>query len=196
MEKITKIALIAIGAGALLCLLSYFLIGGDWTGYNSKGNEHVAKTYESGTDIKEIKIDETSNEVNIVVADTDIVTIEYFDDPEKPIYEIEEKNGKLDLANKYNADARNLKEKISTIEIRIRTIEESIDNLQDEIDEQEADLHSKEKQIAEAEKNISDFNDNINACGIQINQNNKKTQDNKALAAELDEAGKEHCYNA
>ena len=102
-----------------------------------------------------------------------------------------EKNGKLDLANKYNADARNLKEKISTIEIRIRTIEESIDNLQDEIDEQEADLHSKEKQIAEAEKNISDFNDNINACGIQINQNNKKTQDNKALAAELDEARKE-----
>ena len=97
MEKITTIALIAIGAGALLCLLSYFLIGGDWTGYNSKGNEHVAKTYESGTDIKEIKIDETSNEVNIVVADTDIVTIEYFDDPEKPIYEIEEKNGKLEF---------------------------------------------------------------------------------------------------
>ncbi len=95
MEKITKIALIAIGAGALLCLLSYFLVGGNWTGYNSKGNEHVSKTYESGTDIKKIEIDETSNEVNIVSADTDIVTIDYYDDPEKPLYEIEEKNGKL-----------------------------------------------------------------------------------------------------
>ena len=97
MEKITKIALIAIGAGALLCLLSYFLVGGDWTGYNSKGNEYVSKTYESGTGIKEIKIDENSNEVNIVAADTDIVTIDYYDDPEKPLYEIEEKNGKLEF---------------------------------------------------------------------------------------------------
>ena len=47
MKKSTTVALILIGAGILLGLLSYFLIGGDWTKLNSKGNEYAEKKYES-----------------------------------------------------------------------------------------------------------------------------------------------------
>ena len=95
MSKITKIALISIGAGALLCILSFLLVGGRWTGYNSKGNEYARKEYESGTGIDKIKIDETANSVILQSADTDTVLIEYYENPDKPSYEIEEKDGEL-----------------------------------------------------------------------------------------------------
>ena len=95
MEKITKIALISIGAGLLLCLLSYILIGGNWTRLNSKGNEYVSKTYESATDISQINIDETANSVRFVSADTDKITIDYYDNPDRSLYEISEDNGEL-----------------------------------------------------------------------------------------------------
>lgn len=96
MSRITKIGLILIGAGILLLGLSYLLVGGDWTGFNSKGTEYVAKSYESSSQINEIVIDESANEVEIKTADTDKVTIEYFDDPERPMYELTEKNGRLE----------------------------------------------------------------------------------------------------
>lgn len=97
MSKVTKVALILIGAGILLCGLSIFMIHGVWTRYNSKGNETVAKTYESGTGITKISIDESANDVKIISGDVDNVIIEYYDNPEVPIYEIEEKNGELEF---------------------------------------------------------------------------------------------------
>ena len=96
MSKITKIALILIGAGILLCGLAYLLVGGVWTEFNSKGTDYVAKSYESDGQVKEIRIDDSANEIVLQTADTDKVTIEYFDDPERPLYEITEKDGKLE----------------------------------------------------------------------------------------------------
>ncbi len=95
MSKITKIALISIGAGALLCLLAYMLVGGVWSGFNSKGNEYTQKSYESGADITELVIDESANSIIMQSEDTDRITIEYYDNPDKSLYEIEEKDGKL-----------------------------------------------------------------------------------------------------
>lgn len=95
MSKITKIALISIGAGVLLCLLAYMLVGGVWTGFNSKGNEYVLESYESGTDIGEFVIDVSANSVIMQSEDTDKITIEYYDNPDSSLYEIEEKDGRL-----------------------------------------------------------------------------------------------------
>ena len=95
MKKSTTVALILIGAGILLGLLSYFLIGGDWTKLNSKGNEYAEKKYESSEGIKEIVIDESADSTVIGSADIDNVVIEYYDDPDSPVYQIEESDGKL-----------------------------------------------------------------------------------------------------
>ena len=95
MGKITKVALILIGIGLLLGLLSVFLVRGDWTGYNSKGNEYVSKKYESNNGIKEIVIDESANSTIIRSADIDNVVIDYYDNPDEPAYQIEESDGKL-----------------------------------------------------------------------------------------------------
>ncbi|MBO4904729.1 MAG: DUF4097 family beta strand repeat protein [Lachnospiraceae bacterium] len=95
MKKITKIALAVMLAGLVLCGLSYFLTGGDWTKYNTNGNNYVAKSYESKAGIKEIVIDENSNTATIKSADTDKVTIDYYDDPENSVYKIEEDGGRL-----------------------------------------------------------------------------------------------------
>lgn len=96
MSKITKIALILIGAGILLCMLAYLLVGGVWTEFNSKGTDYVAKSYESDGQVKEIRIDDSANEIVLQTADTDKVTIEYYDDPEKPMYTVGESDGKLE----------------------------------------------------------------------------------------------------
>ncbi|MBO4266153.1 MAG: DUF4097 family beta strand repeat protein [Lachnospiraceae bacterium] len=95
MGKIIKAALILIGVGILLGLLSIYLVHGDWTGFNSKGNEYVSKSYESGKDIKELVIDESANSTIIRSADTDTVKIDYFDNPDSPAYTIEESDGRL-----------------------------------------------------------------------------------------------------
>ena len=103
MSKMTTIALISVGAGILLCLLSYVLVGGKWTGYNSRGNEYVQMDYESSTGISKVSIDETANTVILKSDDTDRVLIEYSDDPEKPEYVIKEEDGKL----KFEKNSRN-----------------------------------------------------------------------------------------
>ena len=95
MSKLTKTALIMLGAGAILCVIAYFMVGGDWTGFNSKGGDRVARSYESKAAVTSILIEESANEINVVTADTDKVTIDYYDEVEKPIYEITEENGKL-----------------------------------------------------------------------------------------------------
>lgn len=95
MSKIIKIALILIGSGILLCILAAVLTHGDWTRFNSKGNDLVSKSYESGTDISELVLEENAQSVIVKVADTDTISIEYFDDPTTPMYEITEQNGKL-----------------------------------------------------------------------------------------------------
>lgn len=95
MSKVTKIALILIGAGILLCGLAIFMVRGVWTEFNSKGNDTVEKTYESKAGITKIVLDESANDIIVKSDDTDIVTIEYYDDPNAPVYEIEEKNGEL-----------------------------------------------------------------------------------------------------
>ncbi|MBQ1949802.1 MAG: AAA family ATPase [Treponema sp.] len=103
----------------------------------------------------------------------------------------QEKSGKLDLSNQFNSQARTIKEKIATLEIRKRSIEESIENLQDEIDEQEAELHSKEKQLTEVEKNISDFQESIATAGTRITANEQKVSQNRDKIVSLDEERKE-----
>ncbi|MCR5494056.1 MAG: AAA family ATPase [Treponema sp.] len=103
----------------------------------------------------------------------------------------QEKSGKVDLSNQLNSQARTIKEKIATLEIRKNAIEENIENLQDEIDEQEAELHSKEKQLAEVEKNITDFQENISTASTQITNNQIKVTENRDKIAELDEERKE-----
>ncbi len=100
MDRLIKIALILVGAGLILCAIAWFLTGGDLTAFNSKGNEYVVKTYESGTGITKLVIDERANGVYVNAADTDKITIEYYDNPETSLYEIEEKDGKLKIARK------------------------------------------------------------------------------------------------
>ena len=95
MNNIIKTALILIGAGALLLLLSFVLVRGQWTGYNSKGNDDVKQTYESGKGIEEINIEGTTDSIIFRAEDTDTVMIDYYDSPENPKYEIVDEGGKL-----------------------------------------------------------------------------------------------------
>lgn len=99
-----------------------------------------------------------------------------------------EKSGKLDLVNQFNARAREIKEKISALELRQSSIQENIDNLQEEIDAQEAELHSKEKQVSDVEKNISDFEENIKTAATQITQNEETVSSNKQKIVSLNES--------
>lgn len=99
-----------------------------------------------------------------------------------------EKSGKLDLVNQFNSRAREIKEKIASLEVRQSSIQESIDNLQEEIDAQEAELHSKEKQVAEVEKNISDFEENIRTASTQMTQNETSAVEKKQQITELNSA--------
>ena len=95
MNTIIKTALILIGVGVLMLILSFVLVRGNLNGYNSKGNDSIEQTFESGTDIEEIDIDGSAGSLIFQTADTDIVTIDYYDNPEKPNYEVVEKDGKL-----------------------------------------------------------------------------------------------------
>lgn len=101
------------------------------------------------------------------------------------------KNGKMEMANNLNRQARDIKEKIATLEVRISSIQENLETLQEEIDEQEAELHKKEKQIAEFDKNIAEFEANIQTASTQITDNDKKSAQNRITISELDEKRKE-----
>ena len=100
------------------------------------------------------------------------------------------KNGKMEMANNLNRQSRDLKGKIGALEARISIVQENLENIQEEIDEQEADIHKKEKQIAEVERNISEFEDNIKTCGMQITQNDQKSDEDRNRILQLDEERK------
>ncbi len=100
------------------------------------------------------------------------------------------KNGKMEMANNLNRQSRDLKGKIGALEARISIVQENLENIQEEIDEQEADIHKKEKQIAEVEQNISEFEDNIKTCGMQITQNDQKSDEDRNRILQLGEERK------
>ncbi|MEE1167008.1 MAG: AAA family ATPase [Treponema sp.] len=100
------------------------------------------------------------------------------------------KNGKMEMANNLNRQSRDLKGKIGALEARISIVQENLENIQEEIDEQEADIHKKEKQIAEVERNISEFEDNIKTCGMQITQNDQKSDEDRNRILQLGEERK------
>ena len=98
MNNVVKTGLILTGAGILLIGAAYFLTGGELTAFNSKGNEYVAKNYESTSKVDKLIVDERANGVNIVKGDGDNITIDYFDNPDSPLYKIEEKDGVLEIS--------------------------------------------------------------------------------------------------
>lgn len=97
-----------------------------------------------------------------------------------------EKTNKLDQQKILNEQARSIREKIGTLELKARSIQERIDDLDDEIGEQDADLHAKTKQLDDVKKNIDSFTKNIQDSQSQIDENTKKTREGESEIQSLD----------
>ncbi len=97
MSKITKVALILIVSGLLVCGLAYFLVGGVFSKFGSNDGRDDLVKYESKGKITSLEISEAAGEVIIQSADTDKITIEYFDNLKDPLYEVKEENGELEF---------------------------------------------------------------------------------------------------
>ncbi|MCQ2592974.1 MAG: AAA family ATPase [Treponema sp.] len=85
-----------------------------------------------------------------------------------------EKNGKVDLIKQFNTRASEIREKISSLDVRANAIQERIDNIQEEIDEQKASLYEKTKQLNDIKSNIDSFTQNIETSSSQITENDKQ----------------------
>ncbi len=99
-----------------------------------------------------------------------------------------EKNGKLDLVKQFNTRAAELKEKISSLEIRKTAVQERMDTLQEEIDEQKAALHAKTKQLDDVTANIASFEENIRTAGSRITDNERNAAEYRSRISELSES--------
>ncbi|MDY6396351.1 MAG: chromosome segregation protein SMC, partial [Treponema sp.] len=97
-----------------------------------------------------------------------------------------EKTNKLDQQKILNENARTIREKIGTLELKQRSIQERIDELNDEIANQDADLHSKTKQIEEVKQNIDSFVKNIESSQNQITTNEQKITESEEEIRNLD----------
>lgn len=97
-----------------------------------------------------------------------------------------EKTNKLDQQKILAEQARSIREKIGTLELKARSIQERIDDLNDEIGEQDADLHSKTKQLDDVKKNIDSFTKNIQDSQSQIDENAIKTREGESEIQSLD----------
>ncbi|WP_294427693.1 AAA family ATPase [uncultured Treponema sp.] len=106
-----------------------------------------------------------------------------------------EKTNKLDQQKLLNEQARQVREKIGTLELKQRSIQERIDDLNDEISNQDADLRAKTKQIEDVKQNIDSFVNNIQNSQNQISTNEQKVNDSedeiKNLLAERENFQKE-----
>ena len=99
-----------------------------------------------------------------------------------------EKTNKLDQQKLLNENARTIREKIGTLELKQRSIQERIDEINEEISDQDADLHSKTKQIDDVKKNIESFVQSIETSQNQISSNEEKTRESEKEIENLNEA--------
>ena len=99
-----------------------------------------------------------------------------------------EKTNKLDQQKLLNENARTIREKIGTLELKQRSIQERIDEINEEISDQDADLHSKTKQIDDVKKNIESFVQSIETSQNQISSNEEKARESEKEIENLNEA--------
>jgi chromosome segregation protein len=98
----------------------------------------------------------------------------------------QEKNGKLELIKQFNLRSSEIKEKLSSLEVRKTAIQERIDNIQEEIDEQKAVLYEKTKQLKDIKNNIEAFSKNIDSSSLKITENDRKADSLRDYRQELE----------
>ena len=99
-----------------------------------------------------------------------------------------EKVNKLDQQKLLSEQARSVREKIGTLELKRRSVQERIDDLNEEIADQDSDLRAKTKQIEDVKQNIGSFTRNIEESRDRISANEQKERESEdeigALAGE------------
>ena len=100
MKNAIGIALAMIIIGAILLGAGFMVAGGELTGFNSKDNHYVEKTYECKDDIDSIRIEETSGSIIVQTGDVDKAYVTYSDKEDESLYEIEESDGRLTVKRK------------------------------------------------------------------------------------------------
>ncbi len=98
----------------------------------------------------------------------------------------QEKNRKLELIKQFNLRSSEIKEKLSSLEVRKTAIQERIDNIQEEIDEQKAVLYEKTKQLKDIKNNIEAFSKNIDSSSLKITENDRKADSLRDFRQELE----------
>lgn len=95
MKNILIIAASLIVLGIMLMIGGWLLAGRTPAGFNSKNNQYVEKTYECKDNIDNIILKESSTHVTVRSGDVDKVTVDYFDNKDRELYDIKEENGTL-----------------------------------------------------------------------------------------------------
>lgn len=103
MKKSTLIALCVCIAGIGLMIAGFALSKGNWRKMGMNSYNVVRKTYECTTNIDNLKVNESSDEVKIVRGDVDKPVVDY-SETENWTYEIKESNGTLSIERKQIKD--------------------------------------------------------------------------------------------
>lgn len=110
MKNVLIIGASLVVLGIMFMVGGYMLAGRNLSGFNSKNNNYVERTYECKGDIDSIRVEERSEHMTVKSGDVDKVTVTCYDNKDNEIYNIEEKDGSL-------AVIKNEKEGFSFFEI-------------------------------------------------------------------------------
>lgn len=97
MKNVLIIGASLVVLGIMFIFGGYMLAGRNLSGFNSKNNNYVERTYECMGDIDSIRVEERSEHLTVKSGDVDKVTVSCYDNKDNEIYNIEEKDGKLSV---------------------------------------------------------------------------------------------------
>lgn len=97
MKNVLIIGASLVLLGIMFVVGGYMLAGRKLSGFNSKNNDFVKRTYECTGDIDNIRVVEKSDHLTVRSDDVDKVTVTCYDNKDNGLYDIEEKDGVLDV---------------------------------------------------------------------------------------------------
>ena len=97
MSKVTKIALLAIGAGLILIAVGFAITGGNWRAFSGKKSEanHIHYDYECTGKITAVDFTDSYEGVLITTGDVDKATVSYYEFDGHDEVSVKESNGTL-----------------------------------------------------------------------------------------------------
>ena len=90
MKNVLIIGASLVVLGIIFIVGGYLLAGRKLSGFNSKNNSHVEKTYECKGNIENIRVNERSDHLRVESGDVDKVLVTYYDRKDKELYDIKE----------------------------------------------------------------------------------------------------------